>query len=77
MQQPYKNGTPLTAIIRDGWSRGFDTSQIVAEALFMGHSTTVAEVNATKQSLEIVMTQDMKQHTVQETATDLDFESDN
>ncbi len=35
--KPYKDGTPLNAIIRDGWSRGFKPQQTLDEAHTMRH----------------------------------------
>ena len=38
--KPYKTGTPLDEIIRDGWSRGFKFEQTIEEAKIMGFIIT-------------------------------------
>lgn len=40
----YKDGTPLDAILRDGWSRGFDPVQTRNEAEVMGFKVELSEV---------------------------------
>lgn len=36
--KPYKEGTPVYEIIRDGWSRDFQPTQPVQELIAMGHT---------------------------------------
>lgn len=42
--KPYKDGVSLEDIIEDGWSRGFQTSQVIGEAHQMGYNITRREV---------------------------------
>jgi hypothetical protein len=44
MNKPYKEGTPLTSIIKDSWSRGFKVSQTVDELTVMGYTMNAASV---------------------------------
>lgn len=38
MSKKYHEGTPLLAIIQDGWSRGFEVEQTLEEARDMGYA---------------------------------------
>ena len=42
--QPYKEGTRLKEILKDGWAKGFEPEQTRGEASLMGFYTTVASI---------------------------------
>lgn len=52
MDKPYREGTSLEEIIKDGWSRGFAIGQIVHEAKAMGYSITLPECRVKWQELD-------------------------
>jgi hypothetical protein len=54
---PYKPGTPLRAIIEDGFYRGFDMSQTLQEATKMGYELKPSELLRAWDKLEADMFQ--------------------
>lgn len=45
MRKAYKDNTPLEAILRDGWSRGFLPEQTIEEAAAMGFKVSEGDVD--------------------------------
>lgn len=43
-QYPYREGTHLLAILRDGWARGFVVEQTVEEAHVMGFTKVTPDL---------------------------------
>lgn len=56
---PYKVGTTLDQIIRDGWSRGFDPEQTLREAGVMGFDLDKAALSLQWTNLTADMDRDM------------------
>ena len=50
--QPYKEGTRLKEILKDGWARGFKPEQTREEASLMGFYTTVASIELAWSNLD-------------------------
>ena len=46
MTTPYRAGTPATAIVADGWSRGFKPQQTVEELHIMGFTNATIQAVA-------------------------------
>ena len=53
--KPYKEGTPLEEIIKDGWSRGFRYEQTLYEAKEMGYELSKARLVREWDRLEFQM----------------------
>ena len=52
MSKPYKDGTTLYEILKDGWSRMFEHEQTVNEAAQMGYTVTEEYVESIWQVFE-------------------------